>query len=356
MGIAAVWGVKLLARNAMAGSVRYPFKFCKTARLLPVGAYVQAVLLASSVVFFNGAAAADYPTRPVRLVVPQPPGGGTDYVARLLVPRLGESLGQQVIVDNRAGAGGIVGMEVVARAVPDGYTLVMGYTGSLTINPNLHEHLPYRPVEDFEPISVAVASPFLLIVHPSMRIASVSDLIAISKAGPAPLNYGSPGNGSLHNLAMEWLKSTTGAKLAHIPYKGSQSLNAVVSGEVSLAFTSIITSTAQVKSGRVKAIAITNKTRFRSLPDVPTVAESGVPGFEARNWFGVLAPRGTPAPVIARLSSLVAMHMNATEMKERLLNEGAEAIGGTPKAFAELISSELKRWKEVVKLSGAKPV
>jgi len=320
------------------------------------GVSMRVILAIVAIALLQGTAAADYPARPIRLVVPQPPGGGTDYVARLLVPRLGESLGQQVIVDNRSGAGGIVGMELVARSVPDGYTLVMGYTGSLTINPSLHERLPYRPVEDFDPISVAVASPFLLIVHPSMRAASVGDLVAISKSAAAPLNYSSPGNGSLHNLAMEWLKSATGAKLAHIPYKGSQSLNAVVSGEVSLAFASIITSAAQVKSGRVKAIAITNKARFRSLPDVPTVAESGVPGFEARNWFGVLAPHGTPGPVVARLSSLVATHMHATEMKERLLNEGAEAIGSTPKAFAELIASELKRWKEVVKLSGAKPV
>jgi tripartite-type tricarboxylate transporter receptor subunit TctC len=300
--------------------------------------------------------AADYPRHPIRLIVPQPAGGGTDYVARLLVPRLSESLGQQVIVDNRAGAGGIVGMEVAAKAAPDGYTLVMGYTGSLTINPNLHEHLPYRPVEDFDPISVAVASPFLLLVHPSMPANSLSELVAISRSAPTPLNYASPGNGSLHNLAMEWIRSATGARLAHIPYKGSQSLNAVVSGEVSLAFTSIITSAAQVKAGRVKALAITNKTRFRSLPDVPTVAESGIPGFEARNWFGMLTPHGTPAPITARLSSLVAAQMSAPEMKERLLNEGAEAIGSTPRAFADLISAELKRWKEVIRISGAKPV
>jgi tripartite-type tricarboxylate transporter receptor subunit TctC len=189
-----------------------------------------------------------------------------------------------------------------------------------------------------------------------MRANSLGDLVALSKSAPAPLNYASPGNGSLHNLAMEWIKAVTGARFSHIPYKGSQSLNAVVAGEVSLAFTSIITSAAQVKAGRVKALAITNKTRFRSLPDVPTVAESGVPGFEARNWFGMLAPHGTPARVTARLSSLVAAQMNSPEMKERLLGEGAEAIGSTPKAFADLIAAELKRWKEVIRISGAKPI
>lgn len=314
-----------------------------------------AVMAAAAVFLLESAGAAEYPTRPIRLVVPQPPGGGTDFVARLLAPKLSESLGQQVIVDNRAGAGGIVGTELVARSVPDGYTLVMGYTGSLTINPSLHQQLPYRPVEDFDPVSVAVASPFLLIVHPSVRAASVGDLVSLSRTGAKPLNYSSPGNGSLHHLAMEWLRYATGANFTHIPYKGSQSLNAVVSGEVSLAFNSIITSLPQVKSGRVKAIAITNKARFRSLPNVPTVAESGVPGFEARNWFGVLAPHGTPGPVVTRLSSLIAMHMSAQEMKERLDNEGAEAVGSTPAAFAALIAAELKRWSEVVKLSGAKP-
>jgi tripartite-type tricarboxylate transporter receptor subunit TctC len=312
------------------------------------------IALVSDVVFNNCAAEADYPNKPIRLVVPQPPGGGTDFVARLLGPKLSESLGQQVVIDNRSGAGGIVGTELVAKSVSDGYTLLMGYTGSLTINPSLHKQLPYRSVEDFDPISLAVASPFVLIVHPSVRAASVGDLIALAKARAAPLNYGSPGNGSLHHLAMEWFKSATGANFTHIPYKGSQSLNAVIAGEVSLAFNSVITSLPHVKSGRLKALAITSKARFRLLPDVPTVTESGVPDFEARNWFGVLAPRGTPKPVIARLSSLIAEHMTAVEMRERLLNYGAEAIGSTPAAFADLIAAELKRWGEVVKLSGAK--
>ena len=317
------------------------------------GASGWAIALAG-ITFINCAAAADYPNRPIRLVVPQPPGGGTDFVARLLAPKLGESLGQQVVVDNRSGAGGIIGTELVARAVPDGYTLILGYTGSLTINPSLHKQLPYRPVEDFDPISLAVASPFVLIVHSSVRVASVGELIALAKSKAAPLNYASPGNGSLHHLAMEWLKSATGANFTHVPYKGSQSMNAVIAGEVSLAFNSVITAMPHVKSGRLKALAITSKTRFRLLPDVPTVAESAVPDFEARNWFGVLAPRGTPKPVIERLSSLIAMHMNAAEMKERLLNDGADAVGSTPAAFANLIAAELKRWGEVVKLSGAK--
>ena len=319
---------------------------------------MRALLFSCAAALYLAAAAAghaqSYPSRPIRLVVPQPPGGGTDFVARLLAPKLSESLGQQVIVDNRAGAGGIVGTELVARSAPDGYTLVMGYTGSLTINPSLHPQLPYRPVEDFDPISVAVASPFVLVVHPSVRAATLVELLAFAKARTAPLNYASPGNGSLHHLAMEWLKSATGVNFTHIPYKGSQSLNAVIAGEVSLAFNSVITSMAHVRSGRIKALAITSRKRSRLLPEVPTVAETSVPDFEAVNWFGVLAPRGTPRPVIEKLSALVAAHINAADTRERVLSDGAEAVGSTPEAFANLIAVELKRWKEVVKLSGAK--
>ena len=299
--------------------------------------------------------AADYPDRPIRFVVPQPPGGGTDFVARLLSPRLSESLKQQVIVDNRAGAGGIVGTEVVARSAPDGYTLLLGYTGNLTINPSLHGQLPYRPVEDFDPISVAVASPFMLVAHPSVRAATIGELSALARSKPASLNYGTPGNGSLHHLAMEWLMSATGIRLTHVPYKGSAQMNAVIAGEVSVVFISVITSVPHIKAGRLKALAVTSKARSRMLPEVPTVAETTVPGFEAVNWFGVVAPHGTPRPIIERLSSLIATHIRSAELRERVLGDGAEVIGSTPEAFAQLIASELKRWKEVVKLSGAKP-
>lgn len=329
------------SRSAHAGSAR-----ACAAGAIPL---LAAVFCASS------AAAAAYPDRPIRFVVPQPPGGGTDFVARLLVPKLTENLKQQVIVDNRGGAGGIVGTEIVARSAPDGYTLLLGYTGSLTINPSLHRQLPYRPVEDFDPVSLAVASPFVLLVHPSVRAGTVRELVALAKATPALLNYGSPGNGSLHHLAMEWLASATGMRLTHVPYKGSQQLVALAAGEVSVGFVSVITSMPHVRSGRLRALAVTSRGRSRLLPDIPTVAEAAVPDFEARNWFGVLAPRGTPVPIIERLSALIAAHMNAPETKERLQGDGAESIGSTPEAFSRLIAAELKRWKEVVKLSGAKP-
>ena len=300
------------------------------------------------------AVAAGYPTKPIRLVVPQPPGGGADIVARLLAQKLGAGLKQEIVVDNRGGAGGIVGTELVAHTPADGYTLLLGYTGSLTINPNIYKQLPYRPLEDFDPISLAAASPLVMVVNPSLHVTNVAELVALAKKRAAPLNYGSPGNGSLHHLSMEWLKSALGVNLIHVPYKGSQSINAAIAGEVSLTVVSVVGVLPHVKSGRLVAIAITSKNRSRLLPDLPTVAESGVPGFEATNWFGILAPHGTPRPVVGTLSALISTQMKSAEMKERLLNDGADPLGGTPEEFSALIKTELARWAQVIKISGAK--
>lgn len=313
-----------------------------------------ATVSAAGLLFCGVAFGADYPTRPVRLIVPQPPGGGADIVARMLAQKLGERLGQQVVVDNRAGAGGIVGTEIAAKSPPDGYTLLLGITGSLTINPILHKQLPYRPIEDFEPISLAVISPFLLVVHSSLNVANVADLIAAAKARPAPLNYSTPGNGSLAHLSMEWFKSATGINLTHVPYKGSQAFGAVIAGEIPITLVSVVSGMPQIKAGRVRAIGITSKTRSRALPDLPTIAESSVPGFEANNWFGLLAPRGTPSAIVARVQALVAASAQSADMKDRLLRDGAEAVGSTSGEFAQVIRAELRRWGEVVKLSGAK--
>ena len=295
-----------------------------------------------------------YPDKPIRFIVPQPPGGGTDTVARMLAPRLSESLGQQVVVDNRSGAGGIVGTELVARAPADGYTLLLGYTGALTINPSLYKQLPYRPIEDFDPVSLAVSSPFILFVYPQLRISSVAELVSMAKAKPGQLNFGSPGNGSLHHLAIEWFKSATGTSMVHIPFKGGQSLPALISGEIQLTLGSAVAWLPHVKAGRIKAIAVTSKGRSRVLPELPSIAESGIADFEARNWFGIVVPKGTPKPVIARLSALTASYVNSAEARERLLNDGADPVGSTPEAFAELIKREIGRWRDVVKLSGAK--
>ena len=297
--------------------------------------------------------AQNYPTKPIRFVVPQPPGGGADIVGRIVAMKLQEALGQQVIVDNRSGAGGIVGTELVARAPADGYTLLLGYTGVLTINPSLHKHLPYRPMEDFVPISVAAASPLILAVSPLQKINTMAELVAAAKSRPAPMTYGSPGNGSLHHLSTEWLKSATGIQMTHVPYKGFNSFNAVIAGEVGMAFVSVVGGLPHARAGRVKAVAITSKTRSPLLPDVPPLADT-IAGFDAANWFGVLAPRGTPDAVVSKLAQAVSRAMQADDVKQRFVKDGGEAIGSTPTAFAELIRTETKRWAEVVRVSGAR--
>ena len=299
------------------------------------------------------AAAQTYPTKPIRFVVPQPPGGGADIVGRIVAMKLQEALGQQFIVDNRNGAGGIVGTELVARAPADGYTLLLGYTGVLTINPSLHKQLPYRPLEDFVPVSVAAASPLILAVSPLLKINSINDLIAAAKARSVPMTYGSPGNGSLHHLSTEWLKSATGISMVHVPYKGFNSFNAVIAGEVGMAFVSVVGGLPHARAGRVKVIAISSKTRSPLLPDVPPLADT-VPGFDAANWFGVLAPRGTPDAIVSKLAQSIGKAMQADDVKQRFLKDGGDAIGSTPAAFVELIRGETKRWAEVIRVSGAR--
>ena len=301
------------------------------------------------------AAQAPYPNKPIRFVVPQPPGGGSDVVARMLAQKLQDNLHQQVVVDNRSGAGGIVGTEVAARSPADGYTWLLGYTGPLTINPHLYKDLPYRPMEDFDPVSLAVASPFILFVNPKINVATVGDLIAQARAKPGTLNFGSPGNGSLGHLAMEWFRSSTGTNMVHVPFKGGgQSLSVLISGEIQMVLGSVVAWLPHAKAGRIKPIAITSKARSRALPDLPTIAESGVPNFEAGNWFGVLLPRGAPRSIVEKLSSSIAAEVNSAEFKTRLLNDGVDPVGSTPEAFAAVIRTELKRWGEVVKYSGAK--
>jgi tripartite-type tricarboxylate transporter receptor subunit TctC len=317
-------------------------------------AFAAILLLSAAMLFPDSACAADYPGKPIRLVVPQPPGGGADIIARMLAQKLGASLKREIVVDNRGGAGGIVGTELVAHTPADGYTLLLGYTGSLTINPNIYQQLPYRPLEDFDPVSLAAASPLVIVAHPSLHVASVAELVALAKKREPQLTYGSPGNGSLHHLSMEWLKSALGVNFTHVPYKGSQSINAAIAGEVSFTLVSVVGVLPHVKSGRLVAIAITSKDRSRLLPELPTVAESGVPGFEARNWFGILAPHGTPRAIVDMLSSSIAGNMKSAELRERLTNDGAEPIGSTPEEFTALIRTELARWARVIKISGAK--
>lgn len=315
--------------------------------------YLRFFAVTATITASSAALAQDFPAKPIRVVVPFPPAGVVDVLARVLAPALSKSLGQNIVIENRPGANTVIGTEQVFRAPADGYTLLLGFTGLLTILPSLNRNLPYRTLEDFAPVSVAAATPLILAVNPALKAATMSELIAAARARPAPLTYGSPGNGSLHHLSTEWVKSALKLDLTHVPYKGVNSFNAVMAGEVSMAFVSVVGGLPHVKSGRVKAVAITSKARSPLLPDVPPLADT-IAGFDAANWFGVLAPRATPEAVVHRLAQALATGMRAEDVRQRLLKDGADVVANTPAQFAELMRNETRRWAEVVRVSGAR--
>ena len=296
-----------------------------------------------------------YPTKPVRLVVPFPPGGATDIIARAVAQKLGETLGQSIVVDNRPGAGGNVGTELVAKAAPDGYTLEMGTVGTHAINASLYAKMPYDNVKDFAPIILVAGVPNVLEVTPSLPVNSVQELIAYAKANPGKLNFASSGNGTSIHLSGELFKVMAGVQMTHVPYKGSApALQDLIGGNVQLMFDNLPPSLPQIKSGKLRAIAVTSAARAPALPDVPTIAESGLPGFEASSWFGLLAPAGTPPAIIAKINAEVATWLASPEGREKLAAIGANAAGGSPEDFARHIQAETAKWAKVVKESGAK--
>ena len=296
-----------------------------------------------------------YPSRSVRLVVPFPPGGTTDILARAAAQKLTEVLGQQVIVDNRPGAGGNIGAELVAHAPPDGYTLLMGTVGTHAINASLYSKMPYDHIKDFAPVILVAGVPNVLVVTPSLPVNSVQELIAYAKANPGKLNFASSGNGTSIHLSGELFKSLTGVTMTHVPYKGSAlALTDLVGGQVQLMFDNLPSSLAFIKAGKLRALAVTSATRAAALPDVPTMVEAGVPGFEATAWFGILAPAGTPRDVVTRLNGEVAKWLASPEAREKLMAQGAIAAGGSPEDFAHHIAAETTKWAKVVKESGAK--
>ncbi len=298
----------------------------------------------------SAGAAETYPTRPIRFIVPFPPGGGNDTMARTVGYKLSDALGQQVVIDNRAGAGGVIGAETAAHSLPDGYTLFLGGVGSHGVNPNLNPKLPYDPIKDFAPISLIGSAPLLLAVHPSVQAKTVKELVQLAKAKPGALNFASNGNGSSSHLAAEMFKMMTATSMTHVPYKGlSPALNDLLSGQVQLMFSSTVAILPQVKSGKLRPLALTGAKRSSALPEVPTVAEAGVPGYVTSSWYGVLAPAGTPKPVIDRLSREIIKIVQMPEVRERLAGEGAEPVGSTPAEFAAHIKAELARWSKVIK-------
>lgn len=301
-----------------------------------------------------------WPTRPVRIVVPFAPGGTTDLLARALAPELSRVLGQPFVVENRAGAGGNVGAELVARAAPDGYTLLMGTVGTHGINRALYDRLPYDPVKDFTPVTLVAGVPNVMVMNAerarSLGISTVADFIRYARAHPGQLNMASSGNGTSIHLAGELFKSMSGCYMVHFPYRGSgPALLDLVAGNMDVMFDNLPSALPQIKAGKLKALAVTSAQRSSALPELPTLEEAGpLKGYEASSWFGLLAPSGAPVEVVARLQQEVARALNSPAIKERLLAQGAMPIGNTPPEFARLIDAELLKWAQVVKASGAK--
>jgi tripartite-type tricarboxylate transporter receptor subunit TctC len=296
-----------------------------------------------------------YPAKAIRMIVPFPPGGTTDILGRIAGQKITEALGQQVIIDNRAGAGGNIGTELVAKSPPDGYTLLTDPGSTLTINPSLFSKLSFDPLKDFAPITILAAVPNMLEVHPSLPVKNVRELIALAKTKPGQLNYASTGAGQSTHLSMELFKTMAGIDLNHIPYKGSApALTDLLGGQVSLMFDNMPSSLPHVKAGKLRALAVSTLKRSPTMPQLPTVAESGLPGFEVSVWFAVLAPAGTPREVVNKLNAVLVKALQAPDVKERLASQGAEAVGNTPEQFSAQMKRDLVKWAKVVKDSGAK--
>jgi tripartite-type tricarboxylate transporter receptor subunit TctC len=318
---------------------------------MPQNRPVVSVALALALVA-AGAWAQDYPSRPVHVVVPYPAGGPNDIIVRIVGKRLGETLGQPIVVENRPGAGGNIGTDSVAKSAPDGYTLVSVGPGALIINPLLGK-VPYDTMRDFAPVTIMAVAPNALVAHPSFPAKSVAELIALAKRSPGTINYASGGSGSTPHLAAALFAVMAKVQLTHIPYKGTGPATAdLIGGQVQVAFLGIPTVLPHIRSGKLRALAVTGKHRSPELPGVPTVDEAGVPGYELSPWYGLLAPAGTPRAVVARLSDEVTKIVRAPEMREQLSAQGAEPTGGTPEAFAQTLRSDAAVWGKVVKEAG----
>jgi tripartite-type tricarboxylate transporter receptor subunit TctC len=300
------------------------------------------------------AVAQSYPTKPITIVVPYPPGGPTDIVARLVGQKLSERVGQQVIIDNRPGAGGNVGAALVARAAPDGYTLLLGTTAH-AINPSVFTTLNYNFVKDFSPVILLTSLPLVVVTNAALPVKNIQELIALAKSKPNQLAYASSGNGQSTHLAAELFKTMAGVSMTHVPYKGSApALTDLAGGQVSVMFDTMLSAMPQVKGGRLNALAVTTATRSGAAPNLPTVAESGVPGYEAVAWSGLLAPAHTPVDVVTKLNTEINAILNQPDVRKRLLNDGADPVGGSAEQFSSHVVKEVQKWASVAKASGAK--
>ena len=318
-----------------------------------VSAFVRIVVLGALGVV--PALAQNYPTKPIRILIAQAPGSATDVVSRVVGNRLSEGLGQPIVIEARPGAGGVVGTEAAARSAPDGYTMFMGNNSTHGSNPAVYPKLPYDAINDFAPIAFVASVPYVLVVEPSLPVKSVQELIALAKSRSGKLNYASAGNGSTHHFCGELLKSLAGIDILHVPYKGSPpAITGLLGGEVSLMFANVADIGSQIKAGKVKALAVTTAKRAASLPDAPTMSEAGLPGFEIVSWFGLLAPAGTPAPIVARLNAETVKVLERSDVKAALANQGLEVAPGTPEQFAAHIKSEIAKFTKIGKAAGIK--
>jgi tripartite-type tricarboxylate transporter receptor subunit TctC len=301
------------------------------------------------------AAEPGYPTKPVRMIAPYPPGGTSDIIARIIGQKLFDAWGQQIVVDNRAGANGGIGCELAAKSPADGYTLLVGNMTPIAANPSLYRKLGYDSLRDFAGVTLVAAGPNVLVVNPSLPVKSVQDLIAYAKANPGKLNFGSGGAGSPAHLAGEMFKTLTGVVMTHVPYKGTVlSVNDLIAGQVQLVFSDAPPAVPHVKSGKLRALAVTGAKRTPLLPELPTVAEAGVPGFALDNWWGILVPAGTPKPIVNRINADIVKAMQMNDVKERFANLGVEAIYSTPVAFDAYIKAEIAKLAKIIQASGAR--
>jgi tripartite-type tricarboxylate transporter receptor subunit TctC len=298
---------------------------------------------------------AQYPTKPVRIIVPYPPGGTTDILARLVATRLTDKLGQTFLVENRPGAAGAIGSQAVAKSAPDGYTLVMGTISSHGINAALYKSLPYDPVKDFAPVTNVASTPNVVAVNPELPVKNLSELLKLAKEKPGQLNFGSTSQGGSPHMSAELLKMMTGTDFVHVPYKGAGPMLAdLIGGQVQIGFDNLPSSMSHIRSGKVRAIAVTTSVRWPGAPEIPTVAESGVPGYEVSGWFGLLAPAGTPTPVVDALYKAVSDMLKQADVQKQMLELGAAPIGNSPDAFGRQIAGEVEKWKKVVAATGVK--